>query len=298
MTSTPSAESRFGGRTAVVTGGTDGIGAATARALRDEGARVVAIGRSRAKAEALAVEPARGGGSIEVVVADLGLTGEVRRVVGEVAARLGPIDHLVHAVGILLTRAAHTAEGVEQDFAVSYLSRFLFLEEAARHGLLTPATRMVNIAASARRVPFYVRMEFDDLDVVRGRTGMAGHGQAQLANDLLTARAPERYGITAVGYGPGAVDTAIHREVPALARAVMRPFSARLARRPAAVAAQLLDLLADPALARGTALFADRKGTFPAAEYVADRRRPDAVLAVSAQLVADATARSTPPPTR
>jgi len=201
-------------------------------------------------------------------------------------------------VGVLLTRAAHTAEGVEQDLAVSYLSRFLFLEEAARHGLLTPATRLVNIAASARRVPFYVRMEFDDLDVVRGRTGMAGHGQAQLANDLLTARAPERYGITAIGYGPGAVDTAIRREVPALAQAVMRPFYARATRRPSAVAAQLLDLLADPAPTPGTAVFADRRGTFPAASYVADRRRQDALLAVSERLVADATARSTPPPTR
>ncbi len=286
---------RFRGSSAVVTGGTDGIGAATARALRDEGARVLVVGRSRAKAEALAAEPSRGGGSIETVVADLGLTGEVRRVVGEVAARLGPIDHLLHAVGILLARTAHTAEGVEQDLAVSYLSRFLFLEEAARHGLLTPATRLINVAASARRVPFYVRMEFDDLDVVRGRTGMAGHGQAQLANDLLTARAPERYGITAIGYGPGAVDTAIRREVPALARAVLRPLYARATRRPADVAAQLLDLFADPAVARGTAVFADRRGVFPAASYVADRRRQDALLAVSERLVADATARSTPP---
>jgi NAD(P)-dependent dehydrogenase (short-subunit alcohol dehydrogenase family) len=291
----PSTGARFRGSSAVVTGGTDGIGAATARALRDEGARVLVIGRSRAKAEALAAEPSRGGGSIETVVADLGLTGEVRRVVGEVAARLGPIDHLLHAVGILLTRTAHTAEGVELDLAVSYLSRFLFLEEAARHGLLTPATRLVNVAASARRVPFYVRMEFDDLDVVRGRTGMAGHGQAQLANDLLTARAPERYGITAIGYGPGAVDTAIRREVPALARAVLRPLYARATRRPADVAAQLLDLFADPAVARGTAVFADRRGVFPAASYVADRRRQDALLAVSERLVADATARSTPP---
>jgi NAD(P)-dependent dehydrogenase (short-subunit alcohol dehydrogenase family) len=298
MTSTPSTEDRFAGRTAVVTGGTDGIGAATARALRDEGARVLVVGRSAAKAAALAAEPARGGGSIATVVADLGLTTEVRRAVGEVAARLGPIDHLVHSVGVLLTRAAHTAEGVEQDLAVSYLSRFLFLEEAARLGLLAPATRMVNIAASARRVPFYVRLEFDDLSVVRRRTGMAGHGQAQLANDLLTARAPERYGITAIGYGPGAVDTAIRREVPALARAVLRPLYSRATRRPSEVAAQLLDLLADPGLTPGAAVFADRSGTFPAAAYVADRRRQDALLAVSERLVADATARSTPPPTR
>lgn len=279
---------RFAGRTAVVTGGTDGIGAATARALRDEGARVVVIGRSPAKAAALAAEPSRHGGSIETIVADLGLTKQVRRVVADLAATVGTVDHLLHAVGVLLTRTSHTAEGIEEDFAVSYLSRFLFLEEAERRGLLAPTTRLISISAAARRVPFSARMEFDDVDVVRGRTGMRGHGQAQLANDLLTARAPERYGITAVGYGPGAVDTAIRRELPALARTVMRPFYARTTRRPEAVAAQLLDLFVDPAVLPGRALFADRRGSFPAAPFVADRRRQDALLAVSERLVADA----------
>lgn len=283
---------RFQGRTAVVTGGTDGIGAATARALRDEGARVVVVGRSRAKADALTVEPVRGPGTIEAVAADLSSTAEVRRVVGEIAGRTGPLDLLLHSVGILLTRTAYTSEGIELDLAVSYLSRFLFLEEAAERHLLTPATRMVNIAASGPKVPRFAQMEFDDIDAVRGRTGMSGHGQAQLACDLLTASAPRRYGITAIGYGPGAVDTGIRREVPAVIRAVMAPFYARATRRPSDVAAQLLDLFADPTLPPGSATFVNRKGVFPAATFVADRRRQDALLAVSERLVAEATARS------
>ena len=60
------------GQTAVVTGGTDGIGAATALALRRRGAAVTVVGRSPTKADALlarsAAEP--GPGSVRAVLAD------------------------------------------------------------------------------------------------------------------------------------------------------------------------------------------------------------------------------------
>jgi NAD(P)-dependent dehydrogenase (short-subunit alcohol dehydrogenase family) len=290
--SSTTAHADLAGTTAVVTGGTDGIGAATVRLLRDRGADVVAIGRSRAKADALLAREAAGParpGTLEIRLADLGRMAEVAGTVE--ALGLERIDLLVHSVGVLVVRPEYTAEGLEKDFAVSYLARYLVLEQAHRTGLLTPRTRLVNLSASAPRVPRFARFEFPTADEVAARTGMRAHGQAQLANDLLTALAPARYGITAVGYGPGAVDTAIRREVPAVARAVLRPLYALATRRPEQAAADVVAALTDPGLPQGSATFRNRRGAFPPSPYVTDRRRQDDLLAVSDELVRRALAR-------
>lgn len=84
----------------------------------------------------------------------------------------------MHAVGILISRTEHTAEGIEKDFAVSYQSRFVFLETASAKGLLRPSTRLLNIAASAPKVPRYQQLDLSDLAVVKPRVGMKSHGQA------------------------------------------------------------------------------------------------------------------------
>ncbi len=278
----------FAGRVAVVTGGTDGIGAATARALRARGADVVVLGRSPEKADRLLAEiaPAAGPGSLRAIVSDFAVLANVRSAVERLHQHVDRIDHLVHAVGVLITRAEYTAEGLEMDFAISYLSRFLFLEETFGRGLLHAGSRLVNIAASATRVPRFAQFEFSSIAEVESRTGMRAHGQAQLANDLLTAAAPARYGITAIGYGPGAVDTQIRREVPAIARAILTPFYARATRRPEQAADDILAALTDPDLPAGSATFRNRKGSFPSAAFVSDRQRQADLIAVSRALVA------------
>ncbi|MFI7211808.1 SDR family NAD(P)-dependent oxidoreductase [Micromonospora maritima] len=280
------------GKTAVVTGGTDGIGAATALRLRSLGADVIVVGRSTAKADALVARAAAlpGPGSLRAITADFSSMRVVEEVVARLAGEIDAVDLLVHAVGILITRTEHTSEGIEKDFAVSYLSRFVFLEAAARHGLLHPDTRLVNIAASGPKIPSYARMEFGNLAEVESRVGMKSHGQAQLANDLLTAQVPQRYGITAIGYGPGAVDTSIRREVPAALRAIMQPFYAWRTRKPDEVARQIVDLLTDPTLAAGSATFHNRKGPFPPDGFITAPDRQRDLLRTSTALAGKALA--------
>ena len=123
----------------------------------------------------------------------------------------------------------------------------------------TTGTTLVNIAASSPKTPRLARLDFDSIDEVRARTGMKSHGQAQLANDLLTAAAPPRYGITAVGYGPGVVRTQIRREVSPMLRGLMAPFFARSTRSPDDVAAQILSIL-DADLAEGSVTWFDKRG--------------------------------------
>lgn len=280
------------GLTAVVTGGTDGIGAATALELRARGSDVTIVGRSPAKADAMVARAAElpGPGSLRAITADLSLMRTAREIGERLADEIGHVDLLLNAVGILITRTAHTEEGIELDFAVGYLSRFVLMETLAARGAFTPTTRIVTIAASSREVPKFARLEFDDLAAVEARTGMTSHGQAQLANDLLTAQAAARYGVTAVGYGPGAVDTSIRREVPTLIRTLMKPFYARSTRRPEDVGRQIADIFADPTLQPGDTAYFDRSGRFPTASFIADDARQAALLRTSLTLTEKALA--------
>jgi meso-butanediol dehydrogenase / (S,S)-butanediol dehydrogenase / diacetyl reductase len=84
-------------KTAVVTGGSSGIGAATAIALEEAGYLVTVIGRNRARLEALA--SARSG--VTAQVADLSTAEGNRAAIDEAALRAGGIDVLVNAAGIL-----------------------------------------------------------------------------------------------------------------------------------------------------------------------------------------------------
>ena len=88
------------GKIALVTGGTRGIGAASAIALAREGAELAIAGRRLDKEASRTHEAVIAlGRRCEVIQADCGQPGEATRCVRETEARLGPVDVLVHAAG-------------------------------------------------------------------------------------------------------------------------------------------------------------------------------------------------------
>lgn len=95
------------GAVVVITGGTDGLGAALAGRLVTEGARVAVCGRSEDRVRASEDALRAAGGEVLAVAADVSAPGDAERFVGAVTARWGRIDGLVNNAG----RAA--AEGVE-----------------------------------------------------------------------------------------------------------------------------------------------------------------------------------------
>ena len=83
-------------RVCVVTGSTGGIGFATARALVDEGARVVVTGRDPRRVEAARADA----GAALGVVSDLGEPEAPERLIAEARTALGPVECLVNNVGV------------------------------------------------------------------------------------------------------------------------------------------------------------------------------------------------------
>ncbi|MDT0347620.1 SDR family NAD(P)-dependent oxidoreductase [Streptomyces litchfieldiae] len=113
-------------KTLVITGGTDGIGRELARTHLTRGDTVVVIGRDPAKAATLPDAPGRA----HFIPADLALLAENRRVLDHLAAQFPVVDALVLCARHYRWRRTETAEGLEENLALFYLSRHLF-----SHGL-------------------------------------------------------------------------------------------------------------------------------------------------------------------
>jgi NAD(P)-dependent dehydrogenase (short-subunit alcohol dehydrogenase family) len=269
----------------VITGGTDGMGAATALEICKLGANVHIIGRSETKAINLQMIASSSSGTFSYTIADFSLLKNVKKAADEIVDKFHQIDIIIHGVGILITNTQHTEEGLEKDFAVSYLSRFVFNEILFSKQKFTKTTKIINIAASSPRVPSFAQMEFDNIEEVKSRVGMKSHGQAQLANDLYTAFSAKRYNVISIGYGPGSVDTNIRREVPKIFQLLMKPFFYFATRKPLNVAKQFIEILSNPTLKNGNHYFYNKRGEFKIAKFIDDKERQSDLLTTTLNIV-------------
>jgi NAD(P)-dependent dehydrogenase (short-subunit alcohol dehydrogenase family) len=116
----------------VITGGTDGIGKGLGLHWLGRGDRVVVVGSNPDKGRRF-LEEARAidsGERAAYIQADLSLVAENRRVIADIAESSPVVDALVLAARYYRSIRHETAEGIEHNFALFYLSRYLF-----SHGL-------------------------------------------------------------------------------------------------------------------------------------------------------------------
>jgi len=213
-----------------VTGGTGGIGLATASGLAGLGARVGIVGRDpgRTADAADAIRRTAAGARVDTFVADLSSQAEVRRLADEVLASYPRLDVLVNNVGGYWAHRHVTADGLEHTFALNHLAPFL-LTELLRGLLGTSApARVVNVSSGAQAMG---RIDFDDLQGEHDYNGQRAYNQSKLANVLFTyelARRLEGTGVTANVLHPGVVRTRFGQEDSGrwmrLMLPVVRPF--------------------------------------------------------------------------
>ena len=215
------------GKIVVVTGGTSGIGRATALRLAEQGADVVAIGRDPVRgAETEAALKRASDGFGVFLQADLSLISEARRVVKELTDRLPRIHALIQSAGVIEFDRATTAEGHNRMFVINFLHKVVLAEGLAPLLAKGPG-RMVLVAAD---IPDRLQIDWANFEGERSYAGVVAmsnlHGAGLALAQKLAAEWKDR-GIEVTAIHPGQVDTGIYRSFAGgwrLGKAFMRFF--------------------------------------------------------------------------
>jgi len=227
-------------RTIVITGGTDGMGAALARHYLAAGDRVVVIGRSEAKFRAVAA-----GAPAEFIAADLSLLADSRRVVDRLRDGCERIDALVLAASFIRQRRHVTSEGHEASWALFFVSKYLFVTRLA--DLLRASGRpvIVNTAVPGAGAD---AIAFDDLELADGFTFKRSNAQQRRANELLGILATEENpDLGYVTWGPSRlVRTSFAGEVGRGMRLTAAVLGPVLGQRPKDAIVPIADLIDEP----------------------------------------------------
>ena len=173
------------GRTALITGATDGVGRVVARALAQQGWRVLVHGRDRPRGEALVREIEQAGGRATFLAADLASLAEVRRLADAVKQQTDRLDLLINNAGIGSVGSAPgrqtSADGHELRFAVNYLAGFLLTHLLLPLLKASAPARIVNVASAGQQA-----IDFTDVMLTRGYSGGGAYRQSKLAQILFT----------------------------------------------------------------------------------------------------------------
>lgn len=190
------------GRTIVVTGASDGIGAAAARSFRTAGEHVVVVGRSPAKTQAVAEEI-----GADFLLADFAELAQVRRLADELRERYDRIDVLANNAGGIFGARTTTQDGHEQTFQVNYLAPY-FLTTLLLDRLIASEATVINTSSAASRL--FSKLDITDLDAERSYRATKAYGNAKLAQVLFTRELQRRHGsdgISAAAFHPGVIAT-------------------------------------------------------------------------------------------
>jgi len=214
-------------RVCVVTGATSGIGEEIALGLARAGARVAVVGRRRERGEATLARIRRElpGAALELLLADLSVQAEVRRLARELLERFGAIHVLVNNAGIVNLRRELTADGLEATFAVNHLGYFLLTTLLVDRLRASAPARVVNVASDAHK---FGRLDLTDLQNERSYRSMRVYGQSKGANLLFTQELARRLagsGVSVNALHPGAVATRLAHQNGTFARVLTRVLS-------------------------------------------------------------------------
>jgi 3-oxoacyl-[acyl-carrier protein] reductase len=183
-------------KTALVTGATGGLGAAIARALHQQGARVALSGRQTVKLEALAQEL---GSRVEICPCDLADKAEVAKLIEAAGAKLGRLDILVNNAGITKDNLFMVMKDEQWDevIAVNLTATFMLMRAAARHMLRakTGYGRIINISSVSGLIG----------NPGQGNYAAAKAGMIGMSKSLAREVAPR--GITVNCIAPGFIST-------------------------------------------------------------------------------------------
>ena len=190
-------------KTALITGASSGIGAATAQVFADLGAKVaIGYGRNQQGAEQVQAGISRSGGHAIVIQADVRRTDEIKKLVAETTAELGPIDILVNNAGSLVERQKlleMTEQTWDEVMNLNLKSAVMCSQAVAPSMAARKSGTIINVVSIAGRHG--------------GGPGAGAYSTAKGALITFTkslAKELAPFGVRVNGVSPGVIDTPFH----------------------------------------------------------------------------------------
>lgn len=201
-------------RIALLTGATQGIGRVAASAIAPSFGTVVLVARDekRGRETVAEVERAAPKTKVELLLGDLSLQADVRRVAAEFRARHAQLHLLVNNAGAIFEDRQLTSEGIERTLALNHLAYFLLTHELLDVLKASAPARVVSVASGAHKYALG-GIQWDDLQSQRYQS-LITYGHSKLCNILFSnelARRLEGTGVTSNSLHPGAVSTGFGR---------------------------------------------------------------------------------------
>ncbi|HKJ25766.1 MAG TPA: oxidoreductase [Myxococcota bacterium] len=204
------------GKLALVTGGTSGLGAETARALAARGARVVLTARDVAKGEAVAkdIRESTGNPAVEVEALELDSLASIRAFAERFLAKHDALHLLVNNAGVMASPESKTQDGFELQLGTNHLGHFLMTNLLAPALLRGAPARVVAVSS---RGHFQSPVRFDDLAFEKQPYDKwLAYGQSKTANVLFAVELERRLGgrgVHANAIHPGVIMTELSRHM-------------------------------------------------------------------------------------
>ena len=211
---------RLDGKTALVTGSTDGVGRLVATRLGEAGARVLVHGRDQKRGRNVVAEIERAGGEASFFAADLASLAEVRRLADDVRRSESRLDILINNAGFGTAPDERllSADGHELRFAVNYLAGFLLTDLLLPLLRVSTPARIVNVSSGGQQA-----LDFDDIMLARGFSGSRAYRQSKLAQIMFTIDLADE--LRSAGISVFALHPATYMNTTMVSRAGVTPIS-------------------------------------------------------------------------
>lgn len=186
----------------VITGASDGIGAAAARLLKANGDHVIVVGRSPEKTKQIAREL-----DAPYYLADFANFDDVRALAERLRSDAPRIDVLANNAGGIMGGRLLTVDGNELTTQVNHLSPFLLTNLLLETLIASKATVITTSSVIHRQAG---TLDLNDLTLEKGYSAQHAYAKAKLMNILFTRELHKRYhdvGIATAAFHPGVVRT-------------------------------------------------------------------------------------------
>lgn len=210
------------GKRILITGGSSGLGAESARALASKGAEVIITARNMDKVKSVieSIQSLTGNQQVYAEYLELGSFDSIKAFAESFEKRYRSLDILINNAGIMACPSGKTVDGYELQFGTNHLGHFLLTNLLVP--LLKPGSRIVNLSSSGHQISPVV---FDDIFFEKRKYDKwLAYGQSKTANILHAVGLDDRLkmnGIRAFAVHPGAILTDLARHFDEADREMM-----------------------------------------------------------------------------